>query len=156
VLIKNVRRSPISLIRGSGPVPCQVPQMTAPYFFESYLQMSSLRRATPFLVEWDLDSGSAARVVGIAKRVRTYPTESSEMPRPCFWGARHTQLTIAYRCICINGFFSLRVSLFLANGLFKTPHMVSLESRSKSPPLRCALVTQCIVLSSSGARFYII
>ena len=59
-----------------------------------------------FLVERDLDSGSAAHVVGIAKRARPHPTEPNEMPRACFWGAKHTQLTIAYRCICINGLFS--------------------------------------------------
>ena len=36
-----------------------------------------------------------------------------------------------------------RVSLFLPNRLFKTPHMVCVESRSKSRPLLCALVTKC-------------
>ena len=37
---------------------------------------------------------------------KAYLTESSEMPRPWFWGAKLTQLTITYRCICIKGLFS--------------------------------------------------
>jgi len=40
-------------------------------FIESYVQMSLLRPVILFLVEWDLDSGSAAYVVGIAKHAKT-------------------------------------------------------------------------------------
>jgi len=82
VPVKNVRKA--THPPDSEPVPSQVPQVTEPYIFiEIYLQILSLRAVILFLVEWDLDSGSAADVVGITKRARPYPTEPSEMPRPC-------------------------------------------------------------------------
>jgi len=106
-------------------------KVTAPYSFERHLQMSSPRTVILFLVEWDLDSGSAPYVVGL-----------------CFWGAKSTQLTIAYRCSCIHAFSPPCTCLaILSNGLFETPVMACVESRSKSRPLLCALVTQCAVLS---------
>jgi len=68
--ITNVRR--ISHLLDLEPVPSQVPQVTAPYTYIFYPQISPLRTAILFLVEWDLDSGSAGDVMGIAKRARTY------------------------------------------------------------------------------------
>jgi len=73
VPVKNIRKA--THLPDSEPVPSQVPQVTELYIFiEIYLQILSLRTGILFLVEWDLDSGSAADVVGIAKRVRPYPT----------------------------------------------------------------------------------
>ena len=70
VPVKNITHLP-----DSEPVPSQVPQVTAlSIFTESYLQILILSLGTVvlFLVEWDLDSGSAGDVVGITKHARTY------------------------------------------------------------------------------------
>lgn len=155
--IKNSRR--ITHLPYSEPVLSHVPKVTAPYSTVLILKCNCWEHlsciwsngtstlAQPLISAADLS-------VGIPKRASTYPAKSPEMSRPCFWSAKPLSWQLLIGGSVLPPPLA-RISLFLPNGLFMTPVVVFMESRSKSSSSLCTISHAMYSLSWPGARLYI-